>query len=154
MEPQTCETQMNTESLGWWGVLIAVLAGAMRGGTPFLLVSLGECLTEKSGKINLGLEGALLSGAMTAYAVSYKTGNPWVGVLAAGGAGMALGCIHAWLVLRPKVNDVAVGIAMMLFGSGVAFYFGKPYINPTAPQLPALQLGGWSHVAQIQAALK
>ena len=145
---------MTAASLGWWGVLLAVLAGAIRGGTPFLLVSLGECLTEKSGKINLGLEGTLLLGAMSAYAVSYKSGNPWLGVLTAGVAGMMLGCIHAWLVQKPNVNDVAVGIAMMIFGSGLAFYFGKPYINPSAPQLPALQLGGWSQVPQIRAALK
>jgi ABC-type uncharacterized transport system permease subunit len=145
---------MTTESLGWWGVLLAILAGAVRGGTPFLLVSLGECITEKSGKINLGLEGTLLLGAMSAYAVSFKSGNPWLGVLTAGVAGMLLGCIHAWLVQKPKVNDVAVGIAMMIFGSGLAFYFGKPYINPSAPQLPALQLGGWSNVPQLRAALK
>lgn len=143
-----------TESLGWWGVLLAVLAGAIRGGTPFLLVSLGECLTEKSGKINLGLEGTLLLGAMTAYAVACKTGSPWLGVLTAGCAGMLLGIIHAWLVQKPGVNDVAVGIAMMLFGSGIAFFFGKPFINPSAPQLPSLQLGAWSSVPQIKAALK
>src|SRR4051794_4340820 len=145
---------MTTESLGWWGVLLAIVAGAVRGGTPFLLVSLGECITEKSGKINLGLEGTLLLGAMSAYAISYKSGNPWLGVLTAGVAGMLLGCIHAWLVQKPKGNDVAVGIAMMIFGSGLAFYLGKPYINPSAPQLPALQLGGWSNVPQLRAALK
>src|SRR6266853_139490 len=109
---------MTAQSIGWWGVLIGVLAGAVRGGTPFLLVSLGECLTEKSGKINLGLEGVLLLGAMSAYAVSYKTGNPWVGVLAAAIAGGSLGMIHAFLVSRPKVNDIAAGIAMLIFGSG------------------------------------
>jgi simple sugar transport system permease protein len=135
-------------------VVIGVLAASVRGGTPFLLVSLGECLTEKSGKINLGLEGVLLTGAMTAYAFSYKSGSPWVGVLAAAVAGGLLGCIHAFLVSRPKVNDIAAGIAMLIFGSGCAFYFGKPYIQPTAPQLPPISLGGWSHVAQINAALK
>src|ERR1700756_3276088 len=106
MEPQTCETQMNPESLGWWGVIIAVLAGAIRGGTPFLLVSLGECLTEKSGKINLGLEGTLLLGAMSAYAISYKSGSPWLGVCAGGFAGLGLGLIHAWLSQLPRVNDI------------------------------------------------
>src|SRR6187402_179680 len=106
---------MNAESIGWWGVVIGILAGAIRGGTPFLLVSLGECLTEKSGKINLGLEGTLLIGAMTAYAISYKTGSPWIGVLAAAVAGAALGAIHALLVLRPKVNDIAAGIGMLIF---------------------------------------
>src|SRR5213595_880480 len=104
---------MNGESIGWWGVLIGVFAGAVRGGTPFLFVSLGECLTEKSGKINLGLEGVLLMGAMSAYAISYKSGSPWFGVLVAGCAGALLGLIHAWLAQRAKVNDIAVGIAMI-----------------------------------------
>src|ERR1700675_191755 len=105
--------------IGWLAVPLAILAGAFRGGTPFLFVSLGECLTEKSGKINLGLEGTLLTGAMTAYAVSYRTGSPWAGVLAAAAAGAVLGSIHALLVSRPKVNDIAAGIAMLIFGSGV-----------------------------------
>ncbi|MEB3292584.1 MAG: ABC transporter permease, partial [Synechococcales bacterium] len=97
---------MTSDTLGWWGVLLAILAGMMRGGTPFLFVSLGECLTEKSGKINLGLEGTLLTGAMTAYAVSYTTGSPWVGVVAAGLAGLGLGLVHGWLAQQPRVNDV------------------------------------------------
>jgi simple sugar transport system permease protein len=142
------------ESIGWWGVALGIFAGALRGGTPFLLVSLGECLTEKSGKINLGLEGTLLMGAMAAYAVSLNTGNPWMGVAAAFGTGAAMGAIHAFLVSRPKVNDIAAGIAMLIFGSGLAFYLGKPLIRPSAPQLPALALGGWSNLPQLQAALK
>ena len=60
---------MAAEALGWWGVPLGILAGTLRGSVPFLFVSLGECLTEKSGKINLGLEGTLLMGAMSAYAV-------------------------------------------------------------------------------------
>ena len=71
--------------------LLALLAGAVRVGTPFLFVSLGECLTEKGGRINLGLEGILVVGAMTGYAVSYMTGSPWLGVLAAAGAGLLAG---------------------------------------------------------------
>ena len=145
---------MSNESIGWWGVVIGVFAGALRGGTPFMLVSLGECLTEKSGKINLGLEGTLLMGAMTAYAISYKTGIPWMGVIAAAGAGAIMGAIHAFLVARPKVNDIAAGIAMLIFGSGCAFYLGKPFIQPSAPQLPGVPLGGWSSIPQVQAALK
>jgi simple sugar transport system permease protein len=117
-------------------------------------VSLGECLTEKSGKINLGLEGTLLMGAMTAYAVSYRSGSPWLGVLAAGVAGAILGSIHAWLAQLPRVNDIAVGIAMFIFGSGLAFFLGDPYIQPMAPPLPGIALGGWSSLPQIQSALK
>lgn len=145
---------MTTEALGWWGVPLAIAAGTMRGGTPFLFVSLGECLTEKSGKINLGLEGTLLTGAMSAYAVSYLTGSPWMGVITAGLAGMILGLIHAWMTQQPKVNDVAIGIAMIIFGSGIAFFFGKPFIQPKAPQLPTLDLGNWSNIPALESALK
>ncbi|MEA5418608.1 ABC transporter permease [Spirulina sp. CCNP1310] len=150
-----------SEALGWWGVPLAIAAGTMRGGTPFLFVSLGECLTEKSGKINLGLEGTLLTGAMTAYAISYLTRNslgnvlaPLFGVLVAGLAGAALGAIHGWLAQQRRVNDVAVGIAMIIFGSGIAYFFGKPFIQPVAPQLPTFHLGNWSSLPAVQAAFK
>ena len=76
-------------SIGLWSVPLAVLGGAMRVSTPFLFVSLGECITERSGRINLGLEGTLVMGAMGGYGVSYLTGSPWLGVLAAGLAGAA-----------------------------------------------------------------
>ena len=80
-----------TTDIGLWGVLIAVLGGAVRVGTPFLFVSLGECLTERSGRINLGLEGNLVMGAMVAYAVSYYSESPFLGVIAAAGSGVVLG---------------------------------------------------------------
>lgn len=144
---------MSGESAGLLGVLIAVLGGAIRVGTPFLFVSLGECLTEKSGRINLGLEANLVLGAMTAYAISLLSGSPWLGVMAAGGAGMLLGFMHAILCQQPRVNDIAVGIALMLFGTGVAFYLGKPFIQPTAPQLPSIPLGFWSDSPVIRSAL-
>jgi hypothetical protein len=57
-------------------VLVAMLGGAIRVSTPFMFVALGECLTEKSGRVNLGLEGTLVMGAMVGYAVSYHTGSP------------------------------------------------------------------------------
>src|SRR6201984_1238357 len=110
---------------GLWSVPLAVLGGAIRVSTPFLFVSLGECITERSGRINLGLEGTLVMGAMCGYATSYLTHSPWLGVLAAGVAGAAMGAVHATLCGLPKVNDIAVGIALMLFGTGLEFYLGK-----------------------------
>ena len=71
-------------NIGLWTVPLAVLGGAIRVSTPFLFVSLGECITERAGRINLGLEGTLVMGAMSAYGISYLTGSPWLGVLAAG----------------------------------------------------------------------
>ncbi|WP_437617650.1 ABC transporter permease [Sorangium sp. So ce1151] len=141
-------------ALGLWGIPLAVAAGAIRISTPFLFVSLGECLTEKSGRVNLGLEGTLVMGAMGGYGVSYLTGSAWLGVLAAGGLGAALGALHAWLCSKPRVNDIAVGIALMLFGVGLAFFLGKPLIRPTAPRLPAIPLGFFSDLPQVRSALQ
>jgi general nucleoside transport system permease protein len=146
---------MATEATAdWLGVPLAIIGGTLRGSAPFLFVSLGECLTEKSGKINLGLEGTLLTGAMTAYAVSYLTNNPWLGVIAAGFAAIGLGIIHAFLSQLPRVSDVAVGVAMFIFGSGIAFFFGKPFIQPKAPPLPLFELGAWSNYPPLQSALQ
>src|SRR5215467_11846554 len=142
------------DAIGLWGVPIAVLGGAMRVSTPFLFVSLGECITERAGRINLGLEGTLVMGAMCAYATSYLTGSPWLGVLAAGVSGAFMGALHAVICGLPRVNDIAVGIALMLFGTGLAFYLGKPLIEPSATMLPAIELGSWSDIPQLRDALK
>jgi simple sugar transport system permease protein len=135
-------------------VLIAMLGGAIRVSTPYLFVALGETITEKSGRINLGLEGNLVLGAMVAYAFSYHTGNPWMGVFAAFCSGLFLGLLHGTISSLPKVNDIAVGIALMSFGTGVAFFFGKPYIQPQAPRLEGLPLGGWAENPALKQALQ
>ncbi len=146
-------TETATE-LGLWALPIAVFGGAIRVGTPFLFVSVGECLTEKAGRVNLGLEGTLVMGAMTGYGISYLTGSAGLGVLVAGGTGAILGALHAVICNRPRVNSVAVGIAMMLFGIGLGAYLGKPFIQPSAPQLPAIEFGFWSNIEQVRAALR
>jgi simple sugar transport system permease protein len=154
---------------------IAVFGGALRVGTPYLFVSLGECITERSGRVNLGLEGTLVMGAMTAYTVSYYAGSswlvglagwlgvdesmlvllaPWLGVLAAGLVGAMLGTMHALICNLPRVNFVAVGIAMMVFGVGLANYLGKPMIQPVAMKLPAVPFGWWAESEQVQFALR
>ncbi len=138
----------------WADVAVAVLGGAIRVGTPFLFVSLGECLTEKSGRINLGLEGVLVLSAIAGFAGSYLTGSPWAGVLLAGVAGALLAMLHGFLCSLPRVNDIATGIALMLLGSGLAFYLGKGLIQPQAAQIPSIELGMWSDSAQVQAALR
>ena len=71
----------------WVALVAGIGGGALRVGTPFLFVSLGECLTEKSGRINLGLEGVLVLSAMAAFGAAYLSGSPWMGVLAGAVAG-------------------------------------------------------------------
>lgn len=139
--------------LGWWGVVISVLGGALRVSTPYLLVSLAETLTEKSGRINLGLEGTLVMGAMSGYAIAYLTGSPWLGVMVAAFCGILLGLLHAAVCNLPRVSDIAVGIALFIFGTGLALFLGKPFVEPKAPRLPSIGLGAWSDVPAVQAAL-
>ena len=145
---------MSAAAADAWILPLAIVGGAIRGSTPFLFVSLGECLTEKSGRINLGQEGILVLGAMVGYAGSYATHSPWAGVALAGAAGALLGLCHALACQLRRVSDVAVGIALIMLGTGLAFLFGKPFIQPQAPMLPALAFGGWSDAPQIQAALR
>ncbi len=137
----------------WIDVLIAVLGGAIRVGTPFLFVSLGECITEKAGRINLGLEGVLVFSAMAGFGAAYGTGLWWVGVLAAGASGALIALVHGLVCSLPRVNDIAAGIAIMGLGTGLAFFLGKPLIQPQAPQIPALPLGAWSDSGAVAAAL-
>jgi len=133
--------------------LLALLAGSIRVGTPFLFVSLGECLTEKSGRINLGLEGILVAGAMSGYAAACLTGSAWLGVGAAAGVGLLLGLLHGIACSLPRVNDIAFGIALILLGTGLAFFLGKAFIQPQAPMLPSLALSAWSDEERLRSAL-
>jgi simple sugar transport system permease protein len=144
---------MDGTDIGLWGIPLAIIAGAIRVSTPFIFVSLGEMITERSGRINLGLEGTLVFGAMAAYGTAVMTGSSWFGVLAAMAAGAVFGLIHGFICKFPKVNDIAIGIAMMQFGLGLAFFLGKPFIQPSAPKLPSIPFGGWSSYPQVQAAL-
>jgi simple sugar transport system permease protein len=69
-------------------------------------------------------------------------------------AGLLLGLLHGLICNLPRVNDIAVGIGLMLFGTGLAFFLGKPYVQPKAPTLPSIPFGNWSDSPQIQAALQ
>lgn len=134
--------------------LAGIVGGALRVGAPFLFVSLGECITEKAGRINLGLEGVLVLAAMASFGGAYWSGSAWVGVLVGMAAGALLATLHGLLCSLPRVNDIATGIALMLLGTGLAFYFGKPLIQPQAPQLQPIELGGWIASPAVQAALR
>jgi simple sugar transport system permease protein len=145
-----------------WAVSLAIFTNAIRVGTPYLFVSLGECITEKSGRVNLGLEGTLVMGAMAGFGVSYLTSArgvppevaPWLGVVAAGAIGAFMGALHAVICNRPRVNFVAVGIALMVFGVGLAAYLGTALVKPKAPRLPDIDFGFWSGNSAVRDALR
>lgn len=109
--------------------LLTLLFAALRSATPVLAVVLGEAMTQRSGVINLGVEGQMLLGAMTGFAVASVTGDPWLGVMAACGAGVALSMVHATLVLGCGANQIASGVAVLILGGGLSAYYGIPFVG-------------------------
>jgi ABC-type uncharacterized transport system permease subunit len=93
-------------------------------------------------------------GAMSGYGIAYLSGSAWLGVLVAGLAGLAMGTLHGALCGLKRVNDIATGIGLMIFGTGLAFFLGKPFVQPKAPNLPSIPFGWWSDSPQIAAALQ
>ena len=138
--------------LGMGLIVLAIIGGAIRISTPFLFVSLGECITQKAGRINLGHEGSLIMGAMSGYGASLFTGSAWMGILIAGLVGSLFGLFHGWICNREGVNHTAMGIALMMLGTGLAFFFGKSLIKPTAPRLGDFSLAWFSSIPQVKQA--
>ncbi len=120
--------------------IIAVAAGAIRSSMPVLLPALGEVLTERSGIINLGLEGIMLVAAWSSVAVTFHTGSGPAGVLAAILVGMSMSLIHAVLCVKLGANQVAAGIGMMIFGAGTSALFGIGYVGTKIDGLQAIEL--------------
>lgn len=108
---------------------IAVAAGMVRTATPVLYATIGESITERSGILNVGLEGIMLVGACTSVIVTFQTGNVVWGVIAALVAGGLLGLFHAAMSIQLQANQVAAGIAMTIFGSGLSAFLGASYVG-------------------------
>jgi simple sugar transport system permease protein len=123
--------------------LVSILVATIAAGTPLVFAALGELVTEKSGVLNLGVEGMMLVGAIAAFAATVASGNPWIGVLAGMCAGAAMALIFAVLTLTLMANQVAAGLALSLFGVGLSAFVGKAYesvsLAPSAPlRIPLL----------------
>lgn len=110
-------------------VLLAWGAATLRAATPLLLVLLGETLTQRTGIVNLGVEGQMLMGAVVGFAVAATYGNPATALAAGACAGLALSLVHAGLCLGAGANQLGSGIAVWILGLGLSSYFGRPYIG-------------------------
>jgi len=107
--------------------IVPILAAAIAAGTPLVFAALGELVAEKSGVLNLGVEGMMLVGAIAGFATGTATGNLWLGALAGMAAGAAMSLIFAVLTQNLMANQVASGLALTLFGVGVSAFVGKPF---------------------------
>ncbi|MDD4835914.1 MAG: ABC transporter permease [Dethiosulfovibrio sp.] len=110
-------------------ILIPILAAAVRSGTPILYATLGEIITEKSGVMNLGLEGLMLLGALSGFAVTSATGSPWLGVAAAFVVGAFFSLFHAIVCVSLGGNQVVSGLALTMLGTGVTAILGRNYVG-------------------------
>lgn len=117
--------------------LANLLAAGVRSGTAILFSTLGEIWAERSGVLNLGIEGMMLMGAMTGYGVSHLTGNPWLGVLAGMLVGGLLALLHGFVVLVLRADQVVSGLALTFLGSGLSAVLGAPLVEiRQVPRLP------------------
>jgi ABC-type uncharacterized transport system permease subunit len=113
--------------------VVAIVFAIVLVATPILLAGLGELIVEKAGVLNLGVEGMMLIGAVTGFAVSISTGSPWLGVLAAAVAGSLASLVFGLLTLTLSANQVACGLALTIFGGGFSALAGKPFLGKTIP---------------------
>ena len=102
---------------------------SLAAGTPLVFAALGELVVEKSGVLNLGVEGMMLVGAVTSFIVAAATQSPWLGVGAGALAGAALSLIFAVIALTLRANQVAPGLALTLFGVGLSAFVGRGYLS-------------------------
>jgi len=109
--------------------IVAILLATLGAGTPLVFAALGELVTEKSGVLNLGVEGMMVVGAVCGYVVAVESGSLWLGVLAALLAGAAMAGLFAALVLTFQANQVAAGLALTIFGVGASAYIGLDYTS-------------------------
>lgn len=112
---------------------VLLLSSLMVASTPILFAAIGEMVVEKSGVLNLGVEGMMIIGAVTGFIVAVETDNSFVGFLAAALSGAALSMIFAFLTQRLLSNQVATGLALTLFGLGFSALLGQNYVGIRAP---------------------
>ena len=117
--------------------MLAILASGIRLSIPYTLAGLGGTYSERSGVVNIGLEGMMLTGAFTAVAVTNATGSPWVGLLGAILAGMLLGLVHAVVCVTFKADQIVSGLALIIFAAGITVFCAWLLYNRTQIQVIA-----------------
>jgi len=124
--------------------LTNLLAAGVARGTPILLATLGEIVTERSGVLNLGLEGLMLVGAMSAFGVAHVTGSAALGVLAGTAAGGLLAALHALVTVALRADQVVSGLALAFLGAGLAAVLGAPLVEvrQAVATLPVVAIPG------------
>ena len=133
--------------------ILGVLSSAIFSGTSLLYATLGEVVDERSGIVNLGLEGVLLVSASSGFAVNVLTGSASYGVLVAMLVGGLMNMILGYLVVFRRANQLASGLALMFFGFGLSALIGKPYVGAKIEGLSRIPLSGLSGLSRLYTSL-
>lgn len=130
-------------------LIIPLLAAAVQSGTPILYATLGEMVTERSGVLNLGVEGMMLLGALAAFWFSLITGQPWLGFLMGGVCAALLSAVHGLVCLGFQGNQIVSGLALTILGTGLANYLGTSLIGTQGIGFSSLPIPGLSGIPLI-----
>ncbi|MDX1342669.1 ABC transporter permease [Reinekea sp. G2M2-21] len=122
-------------------LLTNILYLTIRTGTPLLLVALGELVCEKSGVLNLGQEGMMLMGAVVGFIAAFYSGNVYLGFAMAACAGIAMSLVFGFVAVTLNANQVATGLALTIFGTGLSAFIGASFEGKTITALPTLAVG-------------
>ena len=127
--------------------LVLTIAAAVGAAVPIALAGLGELLAERSGVLNLGLEGMMLVGAVVAFLVGDGTGNLWLALVLGMVAAAVLGLVHAFLCVTLRANQIVSGLSLVIFGTGLSTFVGKPIEGrPLATDLRAIRFGALAEI--------
>lgn len=129
--------------------IVPFILTVITASTPLLLAATGELVTEKSGVLNLGVEGMMLVGAIAGFAVTASSGSAILGILAAIVAGALMSLIFAFLTLTLMANQVATGLALTIFGVGFSALVGSGFVGFAIEPLPGLSIPGISAIPII-----
>ncbi len=121
-------------------LVVPVLQAAVRSGTPLLFVCIGEIYAERSGILNVGLEGMMLVGAIAGFTAGFTAGNPVVGIFAAAVAGALFSLIHAYVTITLRADQIVSGLTLTILGTGISGFFGKPMIGQVGPGFDQIAL--------------
>ena len=127
----------------------AIILTIITASTPLLLAAIGELVVERSGVLNLGIEGMMVMGAVTGFAASYVTGSPWLGVLAAVLAGVATSMLFGLLTQTLMTNQVATGLAITLLGLGLSGLIGSGFVGLPGVKLTSVSIAGLTDLPYV-----
>jgi simple sugar transport system permease protein len=129
--------------------LLAIVLTIITASTPLLLAAIGELVVERSGVLNLGVEGMMAIGAVCGFGAALVTGSPYIGILAAMAAGAVLSLLFAFLTLTLVSNQVATGLALTLLGLGLSGLIGESFVGQPGVKLEKLQIPGLSDIPYV-----